>query len=223
MVKVITTTTSMMLYLFTAITTCRTAFGFSTTTSRNGLLLSTTRTATKSRNGQAAFATMTSPFFHSNHRQNHGSNSNGLLSSFHRTTASSPTGKTSLFMSSSASSNKTKKSKANKDDSNNNKVPITLLSGFLGSGKTTTLEHILHNNDGMKIGIVVNDVASVNIDAKLVSNKGNNGVIELQNGCACCSLADELLTSVDQLLSTLVNSSSTRRIRKVMVMMDSTQ
>ena len=210
MVKVITTTTSMMLYLFTAITTCRTAFGFSTITSRNGLLLSTSRTATTSRNGQAAFATITSPFCHSNHRQNHGGNSNGLLSSFHRTTVSSPTG-TSLFMSSSASSNKNKKSKANNDDSNNNKVPITLLSGFLGSGKTTTLEHILHNNDGMKIGIVVNDVASVNIDAKLVSNKGNNGVIELQNGCACCSLADELLTSVDQLLSTKSNNKKNKK------------
>ena len=105
---------------------------------------------------------------------------------------------TSLFMSSSSSVNTKSKMKANNGEAK--KVPMTLLSGFLGSGKTTTLEHLLKNNDGIKVGIIVNDVASVNIDAKLVSSN-NNGVIELQNGCACCSLADELLTSVDQLLT----------------------
>ena len=84
------------------------------------------------------------------------------------------------------------------------KVPITLLSGFLGAGKTVTLQHLLQNTDGVKIGVIVNDVASVNIDAKLVEQGGSitgaDGVVELQNGCACCSLADELLTSVDSLL-----------------------
>jgi G3E family GTPase len=80
-----------------------------------------------------------------------------------------------------------------------NKVPITLLSGFLGAGKTSTLQHLLENTEGVKIGVIVNDVANVNIDAKLISGK-TNGVVELQNGCACCSLADELLTSVDTLL-----------------------
>ena len=81
--------------------------------------------------------------------------------------------------------------------------PMTLLSGFLGSGKTTTLQKLLTNNDNIKIGVVVNDVASVNIDSKLLSNPNNNIIgeetIELQNGCACCSLADELLTSVEKL------------------------
>lgn len=81
----------------------------------------------------------------------------------------------------------------------NSKVPITLLSGFLGAGKTCTLQHLLENTEGVKIGVIVNDVANVNIDAKLISGK-KNGVVELQNGCACCSLADELLTSVDTLL-----------------------
>ena len=76
---------------------------------------------------------------------------------------------------------------------------MTLLSGFLGSGKTTTLKHLLENTEGVKIGVIVNDVASVNIDAKLVSSS-NQGIVELQNGCACCSLADELLTSVQTLL-----------------------
>lgn len=78
-------------------------------------------------------------------------------------------------------------------------IPMTLLSGFLGSGKTTTLKHLLENTEGVKIGLIVNDVASVNIDAKLVAAT-NQGIIELQNGCACCSLADELLTSVETLL-----------------------
>eukprot|EP00554_Chaetoceros_debilis_P007931 CAMPEP_0194080098 /NCGR_PEP_ID=MMETSP0149-20130528/6175_1 /TAXON_ID=122233 /ORGANISM="Chaetoceros debilis, Strain MM31A-1" /LENGTH=537 /DNA_ID=CAMNT_0038761737 /DNA_START=231 /DNA_END=1844 /DNA_ORIENTATION=+ len=78
---------------------------------------------------------------------------------------------------------------------------MTLLAGFLGSGKTTTLQNLLANKDGLKIGIIVNDVASVNIDSKLLSNPNSlqEETIELQNGCACCSLADELLTSVEQL------------------------
>jgi G3E family GTPase len=86
--------------------------------------------------------------------------------------------------------------------SDTDKVPITLLSGFLGSGKTSTLQHLLENTQGLQIGVIVNDMASVNIDAKLVSAAGNSnsGILELQNGCACCSLADELLTTVDTLL-----------------------
>lgn len=101
-------------------------------------------------------------------------------------------------------------------------IPIVLLAGFLGAGKTSTLKHLLENNVNVRIGTIVNDVASVNIDAKLVSNvigniNNNNGdgdrgsaggentyyadggIVELQNGCACCSLADELLTSVIKL------------------------
>lgn len=83
-------------------------------------------------------------------------------------------------------------------------IPITLLSGFLGSGKTSALKHILENREGVRVGVIVNDVASVNIDAKLVSNPtdgfATTDTVELQNGCACCSLADELLTSMQTLL-----------------------
>jgi len=88
-----------------------------------------------------------------------------------------------------------------KDVEDEKKIPMTLLAGFLGSGKTTTLQNLLINNDGLKIGIIVNDVASINIDSKLIANPNvsQEETIELQNGCACCSLADELLTSVEQL------------------------
>ena len=78
------------------------------------------------------------------------------------------------------------------------KTPIHLLAGFLGSGKTTVLQHLLENTEGVKIGVLVNDVASVNIDAKLVSKQSGN-LVELQNGCACCSLAGEFLDSIETL------------------------
>ena len=73
-------------------------------------------------------------------------------------------------------------------------------------GKTTTLQNLLTNNEGLKIGIIVNDFASINIDAKLLntnpfgSDDNNSQMVKLQNGCACCSLADELMTSVNNLL-----------------------
>lgn len=101
------------------------------------------------------------------------------------------------------------------------KIPIHLLAGFLGSGKTTTLKHVLENKEDVKVGVIVNDVASVNIDAKLISRRetqqqqqetdddssdatlvegGEGVVVELQNGCACCSLAGELFDSIETLL-----------------------
>ena len=94
-------------------------------------------------------------------------------------------------------------------------IPITVLSGFLGSGKTTVLQYLLQNKEDLKIAVIVNDVASVNIDSKLVrqstlSNSYNDtnlnmdnavNVIQLENGCVCCSLADELLGSVAEVVT----------------------
>jgi G3E family GTPase len=82
------------------------------------------------------------------------------------------------------------------------KTPVTLLSGFLGTGKTSLLKHLLENQEGVRIGVVVNDVAAVNIDSQLVKRyeKGFVEVTELQNGCICCSSADDLFSAVQSIV-----------------------
>ena len=84
-------------------------------------------------------------------------------------------------------------------------TPITLLSGFLGAGKTTLLKHLLENRAGIKVGLIVNDVAEINIDAALVSKKTGGtsapeDLVELQNGCACCTAAEEFLQGIGHLM-----------------------
>merc|ERR1719162_2661443 len=80
------------------------------------------------------------------------------------------------------------------------RVPVTILCGFLGAGKTTMVRHILQNREGMKVGVVVNDMAEANIDSEVLAFEDADGIVGLQNGCACCSGRDDLFARLQELV-----------------------
>jgi cobalamin biosynthesis protein CobW len=88
------------------------------------------------------------------------------------------------------------------------KIPVTVITGFLGSGKTTTIRNLLQNNQGRKIAVIVNEFGEIGIDGDLLKScqvcdeedAPNTNIVELTNGCLCCTVQEEFLPTMQQLL-----------------------
>ena len=79
-------------------------------------------------------------------------------------------------------------------------IPVTIISGFLGAGKTSLLNHILKADHGLRVAVLVNDFGEINIDAELISGVSGESTINLANGCICCSIRNDLLEATVQLI-----------------------
>src|ERR1700742_182756 len=86
------------------------------------------------------------------------------------------------------------------------RIPCTIITGFLGSGKTTMIRHVLASAQGRRLAVIVNEFGDVGIDGEILKGCGNeacpeDNIVELANGCLCCTVADEFVPALDAILA----------------------